>query len=174
MTSPPPPTLAAPDPVVGQRLIQAQLALERSLAAWGLSSMITGGVLMAAGRRGRGPGWTAAGRQHLAWGGVDAALAAWGRLRRGRTGPLAPEQAALAAGALRRLLLVNVVLDLAYVGVGITLLQEPERVLRSWPGTAGLLRPVGGAVLVQGAFLLAVDSAVAARLGPVGPPGKRS
>lgn len=167
-------TTAAPDPRVGQQLVHAQLALERSLAAWGGSSMVAGSIFVAAGRRGRGPGWTAAGRQHLVWGAVDAALAGWGRSRRVRTGPLDPARAAVATRALRRLLLVNVALDLAYVGVGITLLLEPERLLRSWPGTADVVRPVGGAVLVQGAFLLALDAAVAARLGPAGPPRKRS
>ena len=70
----------------------------------------------------------AAGRQHLAWGGVDAALAGWGRSRRGRTDPLDPAAAETwQPRALRRLLLVNVGLDLAYVGAGLTLLLAPGR-----------------------------------------------
>ncbi len=163
-----------PGPLEAERLLQAQVMLERSLGAWGLSSMVTGAVLVAAGRRGRGPGWVAEGHQHLAWGGVDAALAGWGYVRRLRTGPFDPATATESARKLRRLLRVNVGLDVLYVSAGAMMLLRPRQVLGLVPSTAEVVRPVGAAVMVQGAFLLFLDATAAARLRSVAAPTERS
>ena len=110
---------------------------ERTLAAvlglWAAGSVVTGAMV-------RG----AAGRQHVLWGAVDGALAARGLLRvperRRRPGERVER--------LRRLLVVNAGLDVGYLTLGAA--------LRS--GRLGAARRAdGGAVLVQGAFLLGLD-----------------
>lgn len=110
------------------------------LGAWAAASVVLGGVL-AAGQRTRGFG-----RQTAAWGAVDGAIAAVGVRNRRRRGPTDPAR-------LRRVLLVNAGLDVGYLAVGAALLR-------------GRWRGDGAAVLVQGAFLLALDGAAAAALRP--------
>lgn len=116
-----------------EQVDRRERTLARVLGLWGAGSVVTGALV-------RG----AAGRQHALWGAVDGALAARGLLRAPdrRRGP--GERAA----RLRRLLLVNSGLDVGYLALG--------AVLRS--GRLGAARrPDGGAVLVQGAFLLGLD-----------------
>ncbi len=74
------------------------------------------------------------GRQTLAWGVVDAAIAGFGFTRP------APEPA-----RLRRVLLINTVADVGYIALGVMAVRRG-------------LRGDGEAVVVQGAFLLALDS----------------
>lgn len=145
--------------------------LERSLIAWGLGSVSVGGALIAEGRRRGSAGWVAAGQQHLIWGSIDLGIAAWGRRREGRSrgvdSPDVSESDVVAHSAsLRRLLLVNVVLDLGYVAGGVTLLLVPGLVLRRWPERVATGRAVGSAVVLQGGFLLVLDSVTARRLRP--------
>jgi hypothetical protein len=107
-----------------------------TLAAWSAASIVGGGALWAAGRT---PAVRAFGRQTLAWGAVDAAIAAFGASR--------PEPDPV---RLRRILLVNCVADVGYIAAGAAL-------RRSRPGD-------GAAIMVQGVFLLALDSHFAYRL----------
>jgi hypothetical protein len=108
--------------------------LTRVLAGWGAASVVVGGVLAARSTT-RGLG-----RQTAAWGAVDLAIALVGSRRRRAPGPTDPAR-------LRRVLLVNAGLDVGYLALGATLLRSDR-----WRGD-------GAAVLVQGAFLLALDSA---------------
>jgi hypothetical protein len=105
--------------------------LLRTLGAWSAASIAAGAALWAAGRTDTARHF---GRQTLAWGVVDAAIAAFGASRP------APDPA-----RLRKVLLVNCAADVGYLALGAAALR------RGWRGD-------GAAILVQGAFLLALDS----------------
>ncbi len=121
---------------VEQRLVQV-------LGGWAGASVLLGGAL-AASPRTRGFG-----RQTLAWGAVDGALAYIGARRRAAKGPSDPSR-------LRRVLLVNAALDVGYVAAGAELVRRGR-----WPGD-------GLAVAVQGAFLLVLDMTAAHALDRAG------
>lgn len=91
-----------------------------------------GGALWSAGRT---PAVRSFGRQTAAWGAVDAAIAAFGLSRP------APD-----TDRLRKVLLVNCLADVGYIGLGL------------WAWRSERFRADGAAVVVQGAFLLALDS----------------
>ena len=105
--------------------------LLRTLCAWSAVSMAAGASLWATGRSDTVRHF---GRQTLAWGAVDAGIAAFGASR-----PAADPR------RLRTVLLVNSVADLGYLALGAAAMR------RGWRGD-------GAAILVQGAFLLALDS----------------
>ena len=85
------------------------------------------------------------GRQTAVWGAVDGLIAYAGSRKRARTGPADPQR-------LRRVLLVNAGLDVGYLTAGAWLVRRTR-----WVGD-------GRAVLVQGAFLLVLDTAAARAL----------
>jgi hypothetical protein len=110
----------------------------RVLGRWAVASLLFGGAL-AADPRTRGFG-----RQTAAWGLVDGAIALVGARRQAAGRTTDPAR-------LRRVLLVNAGLDVGYVATGAALLRT------RWRGD-------GAAVVVQGAFLLWLDSRAARRL----------
>lgn len=113
--------------------------LTRVLGVWAAGSVVSGAVVMArSGSRGFG-------RQTAAWGLVDAAIVGVGIAGRRRRGPTDPAR-------LRRVLLVNAGLDVGYLAVGAELVRRGR-----WRGD-------GWAVLVQGGFLLLLDSTAARAL----------
>lgn len=107
--------------------------LTQVLGGWAAGSLALGSVLWLR------PGTRSFGRQTVAWGAVDGVIALVGSRRRGATD----------LARLRRVLLVNAGLDLGYLTAGAWLLRDGR-----WRGD-------GAAVLVQGGFLLALDSAAA-------------
>ena len=113
--------------------------LVRVLGRWAAGSVLLGGALTAA------PRTRAFGRQTAAWGAVDGVIALVGA-RRSASGRVTDPV------RLRRVLLVNAGLDVGYLALGAALLRLPRR------------RGDGLAVLVQGAFLLALDTTAARRL----------
>ena len=113
--------------------------LTRVLGAWAAASVVAG-LALSMDPRTRGFG-----RQTAAWGAVDGAIAAVGVRGRRRKGPTDPAR-------LRRVLLVNAGLDVGYLAVGARLVRGDR-----WRGD-------GYAVLVQGAFLLVLDTTAARRL----------
>lgn len=113
--------------------------LTQVLSAWAVGSIVTGAVLTAC------PITRGFGRQTAAWGAVDGVIAYAGRRGRRRKGPTDPAH-------LRRILLLNAGLDVGYLAVGARL-SRTER----WRGD-------GLAVLVQGAFLLVLDTTAALAL----------
>ena len=115
--------------------------LTTALGRWAVGS-VAAGALLSLPRSTRGFG-----RQTLAWGAVDGAIAAVGSRRRAAKGPTEPQH-------LRRVLLVNAGLDVGYLAAGAWLVRDGR-----WRGD-------GAAVLVQGAFLLVLDSAAARALRP--------
>jgi len=106
-------------------------ALQRTFATWSAVSVISGAALWAGGRNAPARRF---GRQTLAWGVINAGIAAW---TSSRPMPATPR--------LRRVLLANAVADVGYLAVGAALYRKG-------------LRPDGAAVMVQGGFLLALDT----------------
>ena len=113
--------------------------LTRVLGAWAAASVALGAALAAR------PATRGFGRQTAAWGAVDGAIAWAGARKRRAKGPTDP-------GRLRTVLLVNAGLDVGYLAAGAWLVRDGR-----WRGD-------GAAVLVQGAFLLALDTTAARRL----------
>ncbi|WP_082556545.1 hypothetical protein [Modestobacter sp. Leaf380] len=111
------------------------------LGGWAAASVVAGAALSLS------PRTRGFGRQTAAWGAVDGVIAGVGAHNRRRRGPTDP-------GRLRRVLLVNAGLDVGYLALGAALLRTDR-----WRGD-------GAAVVVQGAFLLALDSTAAAALRP--------
>ena len=111
--------------------------LTQVLGGWAAGSVVVGAALSAA------PRTRGFGRQTAVWGLVDGLIAYGGRRKRARTGPADPAR-------LRRVLLVNAGLDVGYLATGAVLVRRTRFAGDGW------------AVLVQGAFLLVLDS-VAAR-----------
>lgn len=116
-----------------------EATLTRVLGGWAAASVAVGVGLAAR------PATRGLGRQTAAWGAVDGAIALVGSRRRARSGPTDPAR-------LRRVLLVNAALDVGYLAAG------------AWLVRNGRWRGDGQAVLVQGAFLLLLDTTAAARL----------
>lgn len=116
--------------------------LTRVLGGWAAASAAVGVGLALR------PATRAFGRQTALWGAVDGAIALVGARRRVSRGPTDPAR-------LRRVLLANAGLDVGYVAGGAWLLRDGR-----WRG--GRWKGDGAAVVVQGAFLLVLDS-VAAR-----------
>ena len=112
--------------------------LVAALGIWSGLSVASGAIAWA---RGGSAVTRSFGRQTLAWGIINAGFAAYGASRP------APDP-----GRLRRVLLASVVADLGYIGVGLWVMRTPAR------------RGDGAAVVVQGAFLLALDGHVAHHL----------
>lgn len=118
---------------------EVEQQLTRVLGRWAAGS-VAAGALLSVPRRTRGFG-----RQTAAWGAVDGAIAYGGSRRRTAKGPTDPRR-------LRRVLLVNAGLDVGYLAAA------------GWLVRDGRWRGDGYAVLVQGTFLLLLDSSAAARL----------
>lgn len=121
--------------------------LTRVLGAWAAGSVVAGAALA------RSPRTRGFGRQTAAWGAVDGAIALVGARKQRASGPTDPAR-------LRRVLLVNAGLDVGYLAAGAWLVRDGR-----WRGD-------GLAVLVQGAFLLALDSTAATALRPAAAPGR--
>ncbi len=115
--------------------------LRRVLGTWSAANVIGGAALWAGGR---GEPARRFGRQTFAWGLVNAAIAGWTARRPAPQ----PER-------LRTVLMINALADVGYVGVGAFMYRKG-------------LRPDGAAIVVQGAFLLALDTHYAYHL-PKGP-----
>lgn len=149
-------------------MTESQQEVERQLTAalafWGAASVLVGGVVWGAGSSDR---WIAFGRQTAAWGAIDLVIAGVGTMRsRRRAGPPSHED----RGRLHRVLVVNSVLDVGYVAAGTALAVRSdavaESITRRMPGRrygAAELRGDGAAIVVQGLFLLGLDTMFAVR-----------
>lgn len=129
--------------------------VHRQLAAWAAVSLATGVLLVLVGT----PFWRAVGVQFLVWGAIDGAIAAAG-WRDGRRIARSGDDRDVAESErhrrrLRRLLLVNVGLDMLYLAIGTALLGFDAGPVRAGHGVG---------VIVQGGFLLLFDAWHAARL----------
>jgi hypothetical protein len=130
---------------------EQERTLARTTVVWGLGSLIAG--LLVAARSRQRPWFRAFGLQHAGWGAVDVLIAVLaGRWQDRRMLREADPYAAAALDTervkLRRVLLINVVADAGYVGLGLTLARHRR------PRAAG----AGAAVAIQGTFLLLHDA----------------
>jgi hypothetical protein len=137
----------------------AQASLSRQLAAWAATSIAAGSALALAGQVRGNRAMGAFGAQTAAWGAIDLAIAGVGEIRRrARLARLADPHDPMVADnewrSLRRILLVNVGLDVGYVAVSSVGLAWSRRRAHRSPVAAGHL----AAVAVQGCFLLVFDS----------------
>lgn len=130
------------------------------LSVWAAGSVLKGGAIALLGKRTGREQWTRFGRQTAMWGAVDALIAGAGALSRSRRGDLTPEEVDAEARKLRRLLLINAAADVVYIAGGAHIAVRAGR-----RGTSFRMgRGDGIAILIQGAFLLALDTTYARKL----------
>ncbi len=131
-------------------MLRVRSDLTRGLVGWGTASVVLGTVMWVGGAR-NGSRWlVGVGRQGVAWGAIDVVIAGAGTLanRRPVTDPTS------AVTSLRRLLVVNSVLDIGYVTVAAVMSRRRR------------YAPDGLGVAVQGLALLVLDAVHARRLAP--------
>ena len=127
----------------------------RILLGWGLGSTLVGLPLLIS----PSPFWRSFGLQAASWGLIDAILAILGgagarrKATRVEVGELGEEEALAEARSFRRILLINVGLDLLYIGGGLTTARRAAQ----RPGRQGM----GMGIALQGLFLLIFDSLLA-------------
>lgn len=135
--------------------------LTNTLLAWGIASTIVGSALTVKGARANRSQVSRFGRQTAMWGVIDGLIAGAGIRSRVRRGQLTPEDARAKARHLRLLLMANAAADIGYVIGGAVIAG------RGLTGRA-TFRMSGGdgvAIIIQGGFLLALDSYFATRMG---------
>jgi hypothetical protein len=135
-----------------------QARLMRQLLAWAVPSLGLGFGLLAFGNH----FWQGFGLQAAVWGLVDAGIAWLGRRSARKRQALTVESVRERvetdeARNLRRLLSINVFLDVLYVLFGVWLARGPGLTSVFWLGG-------GWGILVQGGFLLFFDSLHALRI----------
>jgi hypothetical protein len=148
--------------------------LTGALGAWATGSVVIGAALAVVGRATGLPVISGFARQQVAWGAVDGAIAGFGLVRSRGQAPDGvsivddgdrPDAAAQARAAkLERVLLVNSGLDVAYVAGGIALAAAAPAVARRTGRDAERLVGDGLGIVVQGGFLLALDTFFARRV----------
>ena len=154
------------------RLEDCEREISTLLGTWAAGSVVAGGLIAIAGARTGRRQWVRFGRQTAMWGAVDALIAGAGMLGRRNRGELTPAEVEQKAGSLRTLLLLNAAADVVYIAGGAhiafharpggidpaTGAPTPERT------SFRMGRGDGWAILLQGAFLLALDATYARRL----------
>lgn len=138
----------------------AERQITTLLSVWAAGSVIKGGAIALMGKRTGRRQWLTFGRQTAMWGAVDALIAGAGTLSRSRRGELTQDEVDAEARKLRNLLLINAVADVVYIAGGAHIAVHAGRDGRSFRMTRG----DGLAIIVQGAFLLALDATYAKRL----------
>jgi hypothetical protein len=138
----------------------AERQITTLLSVWAAGSVIKGGAIALMGKRTGLRQWLTFGRQTAMWGAVDALIAGAGALSRSRRGELTQEQVDAEARKLRNLLLINAAADVVYIAGGAHIAYHAGREGTSFRMTRG----DGLAIVIQGAFLLALDATYAKRL----------
>ena len=130
------------------------------LTIWGAGSVVKGGVIALIGKRTGRRQWLTFGRQTAMWGAVDALIAGAGALSRSRRGELTDEEVEFERVKLRTLLLLNAAADVVYIAGGAHIAVRAGSSGTSFRMTRG----DGVAMIIQGAFLLALDATYARKL----------
>ena len=133
------------------------------LTVWAAGSVIKGTAIALIGKRTGRKQWMRFGRQTAMWGAVDALIAGAGALSRSRRSELTPEEVDAEARKLRTLLLINAAADVVYIagGAHIAFHAKPGPPEKT---SFRMGRGDGLAILIQGAFLLALDATYARKL----------
>ena len=167
--------------------------LSATLLGWGVASSAVGTGLWLAGWRTGNRELLRFGRMTAAWGATDAAIAILGSVDRRRRGVLSPAEVDIKARVLRITLVANAIADVAYLAGGARVLARTRPKHRAGvtsglpsgtgasasqaAGPSAVTAPAresatywgmgpgdGAAVVVQGAFLLALDTVYALRM----------
>ena len=133
------------------------------LTVWAAGSVIKGTAIALIGKRTGRKQWMRFGRQTAMWGAVDALIAGAGALSRSRRGELTQEQVDFEATKLRVMLLLNAPADVLYVAGGAHIAFHAKPGPPEKPSFR-MGRGDGLAILLQGAFLLALDATYARKL----------
>lgn len=132
------------------------------LLGWGAVSTVLGSALWVAGWGSERRELLRFGRQTAFWGATDAAIALAGARARRRRGTLNDEEATKQAKRLLVILGVNAAADVGYIALGTTVLRRTRTRAEANGGTwRGMGPGDGAAIIVQGAFLLGLDTAFA-------------
>jgi len=143
-------------------LTRLQRELTTILGTWSAATVVSGGILALVGHRAGRKQMLRFGRNSALWGAVDGVIAAVGA-RAARGGERTLDEVEMEATRLRVTLLLNTVADVVYIAVGAHIAVRaksgpPEKTsLRLGPGD-------GWAILMHGAFLLALDATYARRV----------
>ena len=143
-----------------ERFLSVERTLTKTLISWSVASIALGTSIALTGHKLDKKAVTEFGRQTAAWGVVDLGIAGAGYLAQRRRGKLSEDQTQRQIRNLRRLLVINSVADVGYMAGGITILKrslQKKSSFRMGPGD-------GSAIVIQGAFLLALDVSQAKRL----------
>lgn len=143
-----------------ERFLSVERTLTKTLVSWSVASIALGTSIALTGHKLDKKAVTEFGRQTAAWGVVDLGIAGVGYLAQRRRGKLSEDQTQRQIRNLRRLLVINSVADVGYMAGGITILKrslQKKSSFRMGPGD-------GSAIVIQGAFLLALDVSQAKRL----------
>ena len=130
------------------------------LSVWAAGSVIKGGAIALMGKRSGRRQWVTFGRQTAMWGAVDALIAGAGALSRSRRGELTDDEVEFERVKLRTMLLLNAAADVVYIAGGAHIAVHAGSSGTSFRMTRG----DGLAIVIQGAFLLALDATYARRL----------
>jgi hypothetical protein len=135
--------------------------LTSALAAWGITSAVTGVLIRGLGTVTSSPFMRGFGGQTAGWGVIDAGIAAFGTWQRSTTAQVrTPEQ----RDRLRRLLDINAAADLGYIAAGALGVVAAPTLARRFHRSPTEIAGAGLAIAIQGAFLWALDSTFAKRL----------
>ena len=138
-------------------LMSARAEASRShlwrVGVWGSMNALGGAALLIGTSRTSNPTRWGFGLQSAAWGVINTGIAVTGLLTSGGPGATGWAQAFGAERTYHDILLLNLGLNVAYMGVGTVMLVAGYREVRS----AASWRGHGAALIVQGAGLLALD-----------------
>ena len=148
------------DPESLATLREVEQSLSRSLIAWSLASVGLGTACAVAGSVQGRPAMVAFGRQTVAWGAIDGLIAGAATMSQRRRGVLDRSAARQQVQRVRRILEINAVADIGYIAGGLLIAARG----RSGRRTARMGTGDGVAIVLQGAFLLVLDTSQARRL----------
>ena len=147
-------------PMTQEELEGFERQITALLGTWAVGSVVKGAVIALIGKSTGRRQWLTFGRQTAMWGAVDALIAGAGVIGRARRGELTDEEVEFERVKLRTLLVLNAAADVLYIAGGAHIAVHAGR-----NGTSFRMgRGDGVAILIQGAFLLALDATYARKL----------
>jgi len=146
-------------------LSQEERRLTTILGIWGVGCTAKGSIGWFATRDGSHHQLNGFARQTAMWGAIDAAIAGVGWLSSTRRDPFeSPAEQEKHRARLRRTLMINSAADVAYIAGGTAVMIAAKSTGSKRVLGMNLTVGDGAAIVVQGAFLLALDAMFAKRL----------
>ena len=154
-----------------QELESNERQISTLLGAWAVGSVIKGSAIALLGRRTGRQQWVRFGRQTAMWGAIDGLIAGAGTISRSRRGELSDEEVQTQRRRLQLMLIANAAADVLYIagGAHVAFHAKPARVdlggqVIPERTSFRMGRGDGVAIIIQGAFLLALDATYARKL----------